>query len=120
MNVIIGLSYSFFAISACVIFAILLDLFNCKKLNNILSFIGSISLEMYLFNIYLIQVFGHYIQDGAINLSSDYYHGFGIYSLIILFGIALSYLFRKLNNWIAAGILGNGKFNHGRISSPGQ
>lgn len=120
MNIIIGLSYSFFAVAACVVFAVFLDLFNCKKINDILSFIGNISLEMYLFNIYLIQIFGHYIKNGLINSFSDYYHAVGFYSLIILFGITLSYLFHKLNNWIAAWIFENGKFNHGRISSLGQ
>lgn len=90
-----SLTWSMLGIPFVFIAAIVLVALNCKALNKALGFLGKYSLEMYLWNTFLIQCFktfglSHYFQRmGDI-------HGYFSYAVIVVAGCLLSVIYGKL------------------------
>ena len=81
------LFFAVVGISLCAIFAYVLEAFP-SKLHNYLSRLGAASLECYLFNIYLISVARHLLED-----NNNIILRIVSYALIIILGICLSLIF---------------------------
>lgn len=77
-------------ISLCAVFAYVLEM-SPNKLHSCLSRLGSVSLECYLFNIYLISVARHLLGD---NISTIV--GLIAYVLVLILGICLSWATGKI------------------------
>lgn len=74
--------------------------FRCRWLDSIMGFFGKYSLEMYLWNIFLIQALKSFNVIEALKAQGDIY-GYISYSIIIVGGILLSVLYGKLSAFIA-------------------
>ena len=72
---------------------LLLDLIKSKRVNTVLSSIGSISLESYLYNVTLI------VWINAFNLIPINLYRYR-YVFIVFIGIGLSYIVHRISSWV--------------------
>lgn len=87
------LQYTLIAMLFCVIVTLFFNFNKIRKVNQFFCFLGDISLEMYLWNIFLIDILSYYRFPQLC--------GYYIYYLIVIVaGILLSVLSHKLSVWI--------------------
>lgn len=90
-----GITWAMFGITILIVAAWLLDKINCKPINAFLRFLGKYSLEMYLCNIFMLQVI-QYFKITDLFQSSGNLSGYIVYGIVLGFGTILSVIFGKL------------------------
>lgn len=80
-------AYTLTGVALCVLSAIMLDVINQRRIDKVLSFLGKMSLELYLTNIFLITIYKLVKKD--FNPNGNNYG----YIYVIVGGIILSWLF---------------------------
>ncbi|MDB7951543.1 acyltransferase family protein [Faecalitalea cylindroides] len=84
----------------------ILDILHSNKVNTVLGFFGKHSLEMYLWNIFVIQAVFIFNIDDILKRTGDVY-GFLTYGLVVMFGCLLSAVYGKLSEIVAKKLIGN-------------
>ena len=84
----------------------LLDILHSNVVNAALGFFGKHSLEMYLWNIFVIQAVLVFNIDDTLKRTGDVY-GFLTYGLVIIAGCLLSVAYGKLSEIVAKKLIGN-------------
>ena len=84
----------------------LLDILHSNMVNTVFRFFGKHSLEMYLWNIFVIQAVFIFNIDDILKRTGDVY-GFLTYGLVVIFGCLLSAAYGKLSEIVAKKLIGN-------------
>ncbi|MDE5589836.1 MAG: acyltransferase [Acetatifactor sp.] len=88
------ITWAMFGITILITAAWLLDKMDCKPINIILSFFGKYSLEMYLWNIFLIQIIQYFKITESLGVLGKM-SGYAAYGIVVCCGVALSVVYGK-------------------------
>ena len=100
IEVVSNLTWAMLGIPFAFISAGLINRINNEGVNAVLGFFGKHSLEMYLWNIFVIQAMKAFNVAEFLKENGDA-HGYVSYGIVITFGSFLSILYRRLSAWIA-------------------
>lgn len=97
----VGLSYALLGIPVLIIFSKLLQSVQNNIIDNVLGFFGKYSLEMYLWNAFLISAFFYfeYIDKATEVFKNN--AGYVVYASIVVLGILLSIIYGKISEKIS-------------------
>ncbi len=100
------ITWAMFGITILIVVAWILDKINCKQINIFLGFFGKYSLEMYLWNIFMIQIIQYF---RIIDLLKPFgkLSGYAAYGIVVCCGIILSVVYGKLTGILSKRLCGN-------------
>lgn len=96
IELVVNLTWAMLGIPFTFISAWLLDKMNCKSIDTVLMFFGKYSLEMYLWNIFVIQAMNVFNLVDIMKLNEDTY-GYVSYVIVVITGCLLSVIYGKLS-----------------------
>lgn len=94
-----NLTWSMLGIPFALFLAELLNKANHKRVNTILGFFGKYSLEMYLWNIYVIQAMKEFNVIDILRINGDA-NGLFAYSIVVVLGCLLSVIYGRISTWL--------------------
>lgn len=99
INFVSSISWSLLAIPIITVLVCFLSRIKLRLIDAILSFFGKYSLEMYLWNIFLIQAIRYFGVINWLEKQGDS-SGYVAYGLVVVRGIILSIVYQKLSSYV--------------------
>ena len=94
-----SISWSLLSVPILVVSAFVLGRIKWRSLESALGFLGKHSLEMYLWNIFLIQAIEYFDIKGWLSARGDAF-GFATYTIVVIGGVALSIVYGVISKVI--------------------
>ena len=91
-----GIIYALKGLVFTIIAAVLLDIVKLKFIHKLLAWLGDISLELYLTNIFCIQALHYFLIGEKMQQRFGILGGYLSYALVLVCGVLLSYLFHMI------------------------